>query len=118
MDFQSTNEPRESAAQATIIRNCASLNEATRSPEVTDAPRQAQVSVCESLNLKTRSREVPRDSLTIEKIIGNGQFGEVAKATAIDLPGKPGETIVAVKMLKGELKSSVVSRGLAVYLPV
>ena len=90
-------QPTNSGAQA-----YASLNEATRSPAVTDIPRQAQVSVYASLDLKTRSWEVPRESLTIKKIIGKGAFGQVAKATATDLHGAPGETIVAVKMLKGK----------------
>ena len=76
--------------------------EVTQSPAVTDPPRQARVSVYASLDLKTRSWEVPRESLTIKKIIGKGAFGQVAKATATDLHGAPGETIVAVKMLKGK----------------
>ena len=96
-DQQPTNDPQQSGAQA-----YASLNEATRSPEVTDPPRQAQVSVYASLALKTRSWEVPRESLTIKKIIGKGAFGQVAKATATDLHGAPGETIVTIKMLKGK----------------
>jgi len=54
------------------------------------------------LNPKTRSWEVARDHVTIEKIIGKGAFGQVAKGTAIDLPGKPGKTTVAIKMLKSK----------------
>ena len=38
--------------------------------------------------------------MTIEKIIGKGAFGQVAKGTAIGLRGKHGKTTVAVKMLK------------------
>ena len=52
------------------------------------------------LNPRTRSWEVARDHVTIEKIIGKGAFGQVAKGTAMDLPGRPGKTTVAVKMLK------------------
>jgi len=52
------------------------------------------------LNPRTRSWEVARDHVTIEKIIGKGAFGQVAKGTAIDLPGRPGKSTVAVKMLK------------------
>ena len=52
------------------------------------------------LHPSTRSWEIPRSSLTIEKVIGKGAFGQVAKGTAIDLRGKPGNTPVAVKMLK------------------
>ena len=53
------------------------------------------------LHPSTRSWEIPRNSVTIEKVIGRGAFGEVAKGTAIDLRGRPGNTPVAVKMLKG-----------------
>ena len=101
LDPQPTNDQQE--IQTTVIsRNYASLTEATRSPEVTDPHRPAQVSVYSSLSLETRSWEVPRESLTIKKIIGKGAFGQVAKATVTDLRGAPGETVVAVKMLKGK----------------
>ncbi|XP_022792750.1 proto-oncogene tyrosine-protein kinase receptor Ret-like [Stylophora pistillata] len=48
----------------------------------------------------TRSWEVLRDHVTIEKIIGKGAFGQVAKGTAVGLRGRPGTTTVAIKMLK------------------
>ncbi|PFX17683.1 Tyrosine-protein kinase receptor Tie-1 [Stylophora pistillata] len=48
----------------------------------------------------TRSWEVPRDHVTIEKIIGKGSFGQVAKGTAVGLRGRPETTTVAIKMLK------------------
>ena len=111
--FQNEVDRQQSGTQATVISNYASLNEATRSPEVTDPSKQAQVSVYASLALKTRSWEVPRESLTIKKIIGKGAFGQVAKAAAIDLHGAPGETIVAVKMLKGKWNFSSDFRDLA-----
>ena len=38
--------------------------------------------------------------MNVEKVIGKGAFGQVAKGTATDLPSRPGQTIVAVKMLK------------------
>jgi len=53
------------------------------------------------LHPSTRSWEVPRQHVTLEKIIGKGAFGQVAKGTAIDLRGRPGKTLVAVKKLKG-----------------
>ena len=53
------------------------------------------------LHPSTRSWEIPRNSVTIEKVIGKGAFGQVAKGTAIDVRGRPGNTPVAVKMLKG-----------------
>ena len=53
------------------------------------------------LHPSTRSWEIPRNNVTIEKVIGKGAFGQVAKGTATDLRGRPGKTPVAVKMLKG-----------------
>ncbi|XP_068685583.1 fibroblast growth factor receptor 3-like isoform X2 [Montipora foliosa] len=52
------------------------------------------------LNPSTRSWEIPRHHVTIEKIIGQGAFGQVAKATADGLRGMPQKTLVAVKMTK------------------
>ncbi|CAH3158917.1 unnamed protein product, partial [Pocillopora meandrina] len=51
----------------------------------------------------TRCWEVPRHHVTIEKIIGKGAFGQVAKGTAVGLRGSPETTTVAIKMLKSEL---------------
>ncbi|CAH3158669.1 unnamed protein product [Pocillopora meandrina] len=48
----------------------------------------------------TRCWEVPRHHVTIEKIIGKGAFGQVAKGTAGGLRGGPETTTVAIKMLK------------------
>ncbi|XP_068685561.1 tyrosine kinase receptor Cad96Ca-like isoform X3 [Montipora foliosa] len=52
------------------------------------------------LNPSTHSWEIPRHHVTIEKIIGKGAFGQVAKATADGLRGMPQKTLVAVKTLK------------------
>ena len=52
------------------------------------------------LHPSTRSWEVARDDVTIEKIIGKGAFGQVAKGSAKELRGRPGTTTVAIKMLK------------------
>ena len=52
------------------------------------------------LHPSTHSWEIERRHVTIEKIIGKGDFGQVAKGTATGLQGKPGKMIVAVKMLK------------------
>ena len=52
------------------------------------------------LHPSTRSWEVPRDHVSVEKIIGKGAFGQVAKGTAEYLLGRPGTTTVAIKMLK------------------
>ncbi|XP_022804176.1 tyrosine-protein kinase receptor Tie-1-like [Stylophora pistillata] len=52
------------------------------------------------LHPSTRSWEVPRNSVTMEKYIGEGAFGQVAKGTAVGLRGRPEMTTVAIKMLK------------------
>ena len=59
-----------------------------------------QVADYAPLHPSTRSWEVPRDHVSVEKIIGKGAFGRVAKGTAEQLRGKPGTTTVAIKMLK------------------
>ena len=53
------------------------------------------------LNPQTRYWEVAKNNVTVEKIIGKGAFGQVAKGTAMGLPFRPGQTTVAIKMLKG-----------------
>ncbi|KAK0056495.1 proto-oncogene tyrosine-protein kinase receptor Ret [Biomphalaria pfeifferi] len=44
--------------------------------------------------------EFPRCYLTIEHVIGEGEFGQVVRAQAFMLNGQEGNTVVAVKMLK------------------
>ena len=83
------------------------LNDRTRSQVVADASPLSteQISEYASLNPYTRSWETPREHVTIKQIVGKGQaFGQVAKATAINLHGRAKETLVAVKMLKGTKK--------------
>ena len=63
-----------------------------------------------ALHPSTR-REVERDHLRIEKIIGKVAFGRVAKETAVELRGRSGTTtIVALKMLKVRPCSDCISR--------
>ena len=45
--------------------------------------------------------EIPRTNLNIERVIGRGAFGVVSRGLALDLPGKPGWTVVAVKSIQG-----------------
>ena len=49
----------------------------------------------------TRSWELPRENVTIEKIIGKGAFGQVAQGVIFSLQEGEGTTAVAIKMLKG-----------------
>ncbi|XP_015751961.1 PREDICTED: fibroblast growth factor receptor homolog 1-like [Acropora digitifera] len=52
------------------------------------------------LDLRTRSWEVAREDVIVEKIIGKGAFGQVAKGTAKNLSFRRGTGNVAIKMLK------------------
>lgn len=45
--------------------------------------------------------EVPRESIEIKELAGEGAFGYVAKAEAFQLPNMLTPCTVAVKMLKG-----------------
>ena len=56
---------------------------------------------CVPLHPGTRSWEVPRGNVIIEKIIGRGAFGKVAQGKASRLPGKEETITVAIKMLPG-----------------
>ena len=46
--------------------------------------------------------EIPRDNLTLDQTLGEGEFGLVVKAKALGLDGENTERNVAVKMLKRE----------------
>jgi hypothetical protein len=47
------------------------------------------------------SWEIPREHIVLQETIGEGAFGLVMKATAYSLPGKPSQSTVAVKTLRG-----------------
>ena len=53
------------------------------------------------LDIRTRSWEVERNDVKVDKIIGKGAFGQVAKGKAKNLPLRTAATIVAIKMVKG-----------------
>ena len=59
------------------------------------------------LDMRTRSWEVERNDVKVEKIIGKGAFGQVAKGTANNLPLRSGATSVAIKMVKGKFLTFV-----------
>ena len=77
--------------------------------------RVYQVADYTPLHPSTRSWEVPRDRVSVEKIIGKGAFGQVAKGTAEKLRGRPGRTTVAIKMLKSMIFHIVISYRTASY---
>lgn len=55
------------------------------------------------LDIRTRSWEVAREDVNVDKIIGKGAFGQVAKGTVKNLPNGSATTRVAIKMLKGKV---------------
>ena len=65
------------------------------------------------LDMKTRSWEIARNNVKVEKIIGKGAFGQVAKGTATNLPLGLGASSVAIKMVKGMVNLFLLSFFLA-----
>ena len=55
----------------------------------------------QTLDRETMDWETARDKVSIIKVIGEGAFGIVAKATVMNSRGVQGERLVAVKMIKG-----------------
>ena len=68
------------------------------SPEMT---RYSEINEYAPLHPVTRSWEVPRENIIIEKTIGKGAFRQVAQGKASQLRGGDGTLTVAIKMLKG-----------------
>ncbi|XP_022777757.1 kin of IRRE-like protein 2, partial [Stylophora pistillata] len=62
--------------------------------------RAEQISEYTSLNAYTCPWEISREHVMIKQIVGKGAFGQVAKATAVGLQGRPKKALVADKMLK------------------
>ena len=79
------------------------LDDRARSQVIADASPLSteQTSEYASLDPHTCSYEIPREHVTIKKIVGKGAFSQVAKATADNLQGRTKKTLVAVKMLSG-----------------
>ena len=94
-------------AEASQSQQYMALDERNRSPSMTDAGRatcpQPGQSVTEYASLYSSPRcwEIPAEFVTIEKVVGEGAFSQVARATVIGLQGRPKKTLVVVKMLKG-----------------
>ena len=72
------------------------------SPEVIPSvDASSSLSQYEPLNPSSISYEILRQDVIIEKIIGKGAFGQVARGKVKGLHGRQRVTQVAVKMLKG-----------------
>ena len=89
-------ETKQQESEGSLRGQYMALDEMRRSQ--TSAP---QVSQYAPLHPSTLSWEISSKNVEIEKVIGKGAFGQVAKGTVIGLPGRPQKTLVAVKMLKG-----------------
>ncbi|XP_011500594.1 PREDICTED: proto-oncogene tyrosine-protein kinase receptor Ret [Ceratosolen solmsi marchali] len=59
--------------------------------------------------------EFPRSRLTIEQVLGEGEFGRVLRAKAQDIGGWSGQTTVAVKTLKEDASASELADLLSEY---
>ena len=81
------------------------LNEVRSLNEPATDPARCYLEINEyaPLHPGTRSWEVERQNITIEKVIGKGAFGQVAQGKASNLRGSEETITVAIKMLKGTL---------------
>ncbi|XP_044267158.1 proto-oncogene tyrosine-protein kinase receptor Ret [Tribolium madens] len=59
--------------------------------------------------------EFPRNQLIIEQTLGEGEFGKVLRAKALNIAGTPGETTVAVKTLKDDAREPELNDLLSEY---
>ena len=96
-------ETRQQELQGSYQGQYMDLDDARRSHDIPDASQTntPQISQYAPLHPSTLSCEISRQHVKIEKVIGKGAIGQVAKGTAVGLRGIPQETLVAVKMLKG-----------------
>ncbi|CAH3158993.1 unnamed protein product, partial [Pocillopora meandrina] len=99
-------------AEASQSQQYMALDERNRSPSMTDAgqatcPQPGQfVTEYASLYSSPRCWEIPAELVTIEKVVGQGAFSQVARATVIGLQGRPKKTLVVVKTLKDDASES------------
>ena len=83
------------------LRKVADSQERPEGAEDTETTPCLEINEYALLNPATQSWEVPRDNVIIEKVIGQGSFGEVAQGKVSELQGREGTTKVAIKRLKG-----------------
>ena len=76
-----------------------SLNEPATDP----ARSYLEINEYVPLHPGTRSWEMERQAVIIEKVIGKGAFGQVAQGKASNLRGREETITVAIKMLKGAI---------------
>ena len=76
-------------------------SESSGSPEVIPSIYASPLNQYEPLNPSSISYQILRQNVIIEKIIGKGAFGQVARGKVKGLRERQHVTQVAVKMLKG-----------------
>ena len=96
--LQAEDAPESSISRPTYVN----LQEVTQHSKMDSDPPHNEYA---PLDLRTRSWEVAREDVIVEKIIGKGAFGQVAKGTAKNLSLSSGTRNVAIKMLKGSNQS-------------
>ncbi|XP_070550433.1 vascular endothelial growth factor receptor 2-like [Ptychodera flava] len=52
------------------------------------------------MKLGARSNDFPRQHIKVHELIGTGSYGQINRATATEIAGKSGKTVVAVKSVK------------------
>ncbi|XP_070550816.1 tyrosine kinase receptor Cad96Ca-like [Ptychodera flava] len=52
------------------------------------------------MKLGARSNDFPRQHIKMHELIGTGSYGQINRATATEIAGKSGKTVVAVKSVK------------------
>ena len=92
--FQAKDAIESSISRPTYVN----LQEVTLLSKVDSDPPHNEYA---PLDLRTRSWEVAREDVIVEKVIGKGAFGQVAKGMAKNLSFRSDTRNVAIKMLKG-----------------
>ena len=104
-DLRPDEDPGDSGAslqsQYTSLHQASRLQNASEDRRNNVSSNATESRQYTPLHPSTRSWEVARQHVTIEKIIGKGAFGQVAKGTAKCIRGRPGKTLVAIKKLRG-----------------
>ncbi|XP_015777383.1 PREDICTED: fibroblast growth factor receptor 3-like isoform X2 [Acropora digitifera] len=94
----------EDALESSISRpTYVNLQEVTQHSKMNSDPPHNEYA---PLDLRTRSWEVAREDVIVEKVIGKGAFGQVAKGTAKNLSFRSGTGSVAIKMIKANAPES------------
>ena len=96
------SEEKKSHAPSSVeyVNTPLDLNKESRSKDLAENQTTNTISQYVTWCPSTFSCEIPRENVVIEKIIGKGAFGQVAKGTVIGLRGRTQATLVTVKMLK------------------